>query len=100
MMGYLANNMDIFNLPRDLGETTGETLIALPLSGLGAGQPSVSPLDLVDLRTLAAEAMGWQPLGLCAYLHLGAPEGEDGVIHVVGVPDLTQDGFNVLLLSG
>lgn len=52
-----------------------------------------------ELQALAGEAMGWQPLGPGAYLHLGATEGEDNVIHVVGVPDTSLAGLNVLLLA-
>jgi hypothetical protein len=43
--------------------------------------------------------MGWQPLSPGAYLHLGATEGEENVIHVVGVPDTSLAGLNVLLLA-
>jgi hypothetical protein len=56
---------------------------------------------LADLNALAAEAMGWQPLGEGAYLHYGAkdnPEAEQ-VIQVVGIPDTAWAGFNVLLLT-
>jgi hypothetical protein len=52
-----------------------------------------------ELQALAGEAMGWQPLGPGAYLHLGATEGEENVIHVVGVPDSSLAGMNVLLLA-
>ena len=58
------------------------------------------PLDaeaLADLQQLAAEAMGWKPLGEGAYLHHG--DAEENVIHVVGIPDTAMAGFNVLLLT-
>lgn len=35
---------------------------------------------------LEAEAIGWQPLGDGAYMHLGDPDEEETVITVVGVP--------------
>lgn len=51
---------------------------------------------------LAAEALGWQPLGQGAYLHVGAPEAPDDeeevVITVTGVPDISMATLNVLLL--
>jgi hypothetical protein len=62
----------------------------------------LAPLDAAsraELQTLAAEAMGWQPLGQGAYLHHGDADGEDNVIQVVGVPDVQMSGFNVLLLT-
>jgi len=48
------------------------------------------------LAAIAAESIGWQPLGECAYLHVGDQEGE--VITVVGVPDIAQTSQTVLLL--
>ena len=67
----------------------------LPLASI-----DLSPLDaqaLADLQQLAAESMGWKPLGEGAYLHQG--DGEENVIHVVGIPDTTMAGLNVLLLT-
>jgi hypothetical protein len=52
-----------------------------------------------EIQALAGEAMGWQPLGPGAYLHLGDTDGEENVIHVVGVPDTSLAGLNVLLLA-
>lgn len=60
---------------------------------------SLDTASQAEIRALAAEAMGWQPLGPGAYLHLGATEGEENVIHVVGVPDTSLAGLNVLLLA-
>jgi hypothetical protein len=51
------------------------------------------------LQALAAEAMGWQPLGPGAYLRLSDTESEENVIHVVGVPHTSLAGLNVLLLT-
>ena len=55
------------------------------------------------LAEIAAEALGWQPLGQGAYLHVGAPEAPDDeeevVITVTGVPDAGMATLNVLLLG-
>lgn len=64
--------------------------------------PDPLPLDpesLAELHALAAEAIGWQPLGEGAYLHHGNPGGDEVVIQVVGVPDAGMAGMNVLLLT-
>jgi hypothetical protein len=64
--------------------------------------PDLQPLDaeaLAELQALAAEAMGWQPLGEGVYLHHGDPSGEVNVIEVVGLPDIALVGCNVLLLT-
>lgn len=61
-----------------------------------------TPLDATssaEIQALAAESMGWQPLGPRAYLHQGDAEGDEGVIYVVGVPDAGMAGMNVLLLA-
>lgn len=51
-----------------------------------------------DLKALEVEAMGWLPVtteeGESAYLHVGDPNAM--VITVVGVPDATMAGVNVL----
>ena len=60
---------------------------------------SLDTVSQADIQALAGEAMGWQPLRPGAYLHLGATEGEENVIHVVGVPDSSLAGMNVLLLA-
>lgn len=56
--------------------------------------------DLFELKLLAAESMGWQPLGQGAYLHHGAKENpeEQVVIEVVGMPESALAGLNALLL--
>jgi hypothetical protein len=64
--------------------------------------PELPPLDaeaLAELQALAAEAMGWKPLGEGVYLHHGDPSGEENVIEVVGVPDIALVGCNVVLLT-
>ena len=62
-------------------------------------QAPLDAVNLAELQALAAEAMGWQPLGQGAYLHLGDVDGEENIIQVVGVPDVQMSGFNVLLLT-
>ncbi|TSE29880.1 hypothetical protein [Tepidimonas charontis] len=47
-----------------------------------------------DLAAIEAESIGWLPLRDGAYLHVGDPEGD--VITVVGVPDASMAGVNVL----
>lgn len=51
-----------------------------------------------DLPQLAAESRGWQPLADGAYLHMGAKDDAEQVIHVVGLPDMALPGLNLLLL--
>ena len=50
-----------------------------------------------ELAAIKAEAIGWQPLGDGAYLHVGDPSAM--VITVVGVPDASMAGVNVLLVG-
>ncbi len=52
-----------------------------------------------ELRLIAAESIGWQPLGSGAYLHAGRPDEDDTVISVVGVPDVSLAALNALLLT-
>ena len=54
--------------------------------------------SLAEIQALAAEAIGWRPLGSGVYLHLGDAGADESVIHVVGVPDANMAGMNVLLL--
>lgn len=64
--------------------------------------PDLPPLDaevLAELQAFAAESMGWQPFGQGVYLHHGDPSGEEGVIEVVGLPDIALVGCNVVLLT-
>jgi hypothetical protein len=60
---------------------------------------SLDAASQAEIQALAGEAMGWQPLGPGAYLRLGDTEGEENVIHVVGIPDTSLAGLNVLLLA-
>ena len=63
--------------------------------------PPLDSQSLAELQALAAEAMGWQPLGDGVYLHHGAKGNpqDDQVLHVVGLPDIVLTGLNVLLLT-
>jgi hypothetical protein len=56
--------------------------------------------DALAAELQAAEFSGWLPLGQGAFLHPGAAPAsdEDVVIQVVGIPDATMAGMNVLLL--
>ena len=47
------------------------------------------------LAAIAAESIGWQPLGDGAYLHLGKPEEKEIVITVVGVPEAGMAGITI-----
>ena len=67
-----------------------------------------NPLTAEDaqfLAAVAAESIGWLPLGQGAYLHLSCPAALQAgdphalVIDVVGVPDVAMAGMNVLLLG-
>ncbi len=53
---------------------------------------------LTELAAIEAESIGWLPLEQGAYLHVGNPDDEE-VITVVGVPDVSMAGMNVLLLG-
>ena len=52
-----------------------------------------------ELAAIEAESIGWLPLGDAVYLHQGKPEEEEIVITVVGVPDASMAGMNVLLVG-
>lgn len=58
-----------------------------------------TPEDAQFVAEVAAESIGWLPLGDGAYLHLGHPDEENVVITVTGVPDAAMAGMNVLLLG-
>lgn len=60
--------------------------------------PLITVAELqAELAAIEAEAIGWLPLGDGAYLHVGDPESL--VIEVVGVPDASMAGMNVLLVG-
>ena len=52
-----------------------------------------------ELAAIDAESIGWLPLGDGAYLHIGNPDEEEVVITLVGVPDASMAGMNVLLVG-
>jgi hypothetical protein len=56
--------------------------------------------DALAAELPAAESIRWLPLGQGAYLHQGDSQvsDEDMVIQVVGIPDASMAGMNVLLL--
>lgn len=53
-----------------------------------------TPEDAQFVAEIAAESIGWLPLGDSAYLHMGKADAL--VIEVVGVPDVSMTGMNVL----
>jgi hypothetical protein len=54
-----------------------------------------------ELEAIKAESIGWLPLDRGVYFHLGEAKTphETVVIQVVGMPDASLAGMNVLLLS-
>lgn len=56
-------------------------------------------VEMAELAAIEAEAIAWQPLSDGTYLHLGKPDEEEVVITVVGVPDASMAGMNVLLVG-
>lgn len=62
----------------------------------GAMDIHTTPEDAQFLAEVAAEAIGWLPLGEGAYLHVGNPDQQELVITVVGMPDAAMAGMHVL----
>ena len=57
----------------------------------------IDPADFkLELQEIAAESIGWLPLGDRAYLHVGSQETE--IIEVVGIPGAEMQGLTVLLV--
>lgn len=54
---------------------------------------------LSEMAVIQAESIGWQRLEAGVYLHTGAPEEEELIVEVVGIPDIQMAGLNVLLLQ-
>ena len=54
-----------------------------------------------ELEAIKAESIGWLPLGQGVYFHHGDAQvsEEPIVIEVVGIPDASMAGMNVLLLT-
>ena len=53
---------------------------------------------LAELAEIEAESIGWIPLGEQVYAHRGKEDPADEIL-VVGLPDATMAGLNVLLMS-
>ncbi len=55
---------------------------------------------IAELDAIKAESIGWLPLGQGTYFHHGDTQSsqEATVIEVVGIPDASTAGMNVLLL--
>jgi len=51
---------------------------------------------LIELAQIQAESIGWIPLQVGAYLHVGSEETE--IIEVVGIPTAEMQGLTVLLV--
>lgn len=67
--------------------------------GMAGRSQSGSDLDeLAFLRETQAEAIGWLPVADGAYVHVGKPDENEVVITVVGLPEASMAGMNVLLL--
>ena len=64
---------------------------------------NLSTLDMqaeqAELQAIAAESIGWIPLGEGSYLHAGSPDDDTAVITVVGLPDTAMAASNVLLVG-
>ena len=64
---------------------------------------NLSTLDMqaeqAELQAIAAESIGWIPLGEGSYLHAGSPDDEAAVITVVGLLDAAMAASNVLLVG-
>jgi len=57
----------------------------------------IDPADFKqELQEIAAESIGWIPLQVGAYLHVGSEETE--IIEVVGIPTAEMKGLTVLLV--
>ncbi len=57
-------------------------------------------LDLqAELAAIEAESICWLQLGEGSYLHVGKPDDEEGIISVVGVPEIGMAGMNVVLVG-
>ena len=57
----------------------------------------IAVYEAQEFDEIAAESLGWLPLGDGAYLHVSSQGKEDSVV-ITGLPDAGLDGENVLLL--
>ena len=58
--------------------------------------PSIESDLSAELAQIQAESIGWIPLQVGAYLHVGSQESE--IIEVVGIPSAEMQGSSVLWL--
>ena len=57
----------------------------------------IDPVGLkLELQEIAAESIGWIPLQVGSYLHVGSEECE--IIEVVGIPNAEMQCLSVLWL--
>ena len=57
----------------------------------------IDPDELkAELAAIEAESIGWLPMDAGAYLNVVKPDEEEVVITLVGVPDVSMAGMNVL----
>ena len=57
----------------------------------------IDPIDFKqELQEIAVESIGWIPLQVGGYLHVGSEETE--IIEVVGIPSAEMQGLTVLLV--
>lgn len=54
---------------------------------------------LAEQKAIEGESIGWLPMEDGAYLHTGHPEQAAPVITIVGIPEASMAGLNVLLLT-
>ena len=72
-------------------------LPCLQVTRLNSTDAMIDPADFnLELQEIAAESIGWLPLGDRAYLHVGSEETE--IIEVVGIPTPEMQGLTVLLV--
>ena len=58
--------------------------------------PSIESNFKLELQEITAKSIGWIPLQIGAYLHVGSEETE--IIDVVGIPSAEMQGLTVLLV--
>lgn len=80
-----------------------ETLVingTTPVLEIQIAGPALAGVDEAqEMQAIAAESIGWWPLGDDAYLHAsGGPDGNPIIISVVGLPQDAQEGVPTLLL--
>lgn len=71
--------------------------VFLHLESMNDQTIQLSGLDPAELDQITAESIGWLPIEPIAYLHVG--NEEELTIEIVGIPDASMAGLNVLLLG-